>query len=174
MKGTVNFGLWYIKSENFTLMAYSDADWAGCVDDRRSTSGGAFYLGKSLVSWHSKKQESVALSTAEAEFIAATATCTQVLWMKRQIEDLKVQCQSPIIIKCDNQSAINISKNPVQHSRTKHIDIKYHFLKDQVAQNVVKLEFISTNEQVADIFTKPLPKDVFERLRVLLGVVACP
>ena len=174
LKGTVNFGLWYIKSENFTLMAYLDADWAGCVDDRRSTSGGAFYLGKSLVSWHSKKQESVALSTAEAEFIAATATCTQVLWMKRQIEDLKVQCQSPIIIKCDNKSAINISKNPVQHSRTKHIDIKYHFLKDQVTQNVVKLEFIPTNDQVADIFTKPLPKDVFERLRALLGVVGYP
>ena len=92
--------------------------------------------------------------------------------MKRQIEDLKVQCPNPIIIKCDNSSAINISKNPVQHSRTKHIDIRYHFLTDQVAQNMVKLEFIPITNQVADIFTKPLSKDVFERLRTLLGVIA--
>ena len=141
------------------------------MDDRKSTSEGAFYLGQNLVSWHSKKQESVALSTIEPEFIAATATCTQVIWMKRQIEDLRIQCQSPIIIKCDNSSAINISKNPVQHSRTKHIDIRYHFLKDQVAQNEVKLEFIPTADQVADIFIKPLARDVFERLRTLLGVV---
>ena len=91
--------------------------------------------------------------------------------MRRQVEDLEIQCQSPIIIKCDNNSAINISKNPVQHSRTKHIDIKYHFLKDQVAQNEVKLEFIPIADQVADIFTKPLARDVFERVRTLLGVV---
>ena len=141
------------------------------MDDRKSTSGGAFFLGQNLVSWHSKKQESVALSTAEAEFIAATATCTQVMWMRRQVEDLGVQCQSPIIIKVDNSSAINISKNPVQHSRTKHIDIRYHFLKDQVAQNEVKLEFAPTADQIADIFTKPLVRDVFERLRTLLGVI---
>ena len=82
-----------------------------------------------------------------------------------------IKCQCPIIIKCDNSSAINISKNPVQHSRTKHIDIRFHFLKDQVAQNEVKLEFIPTVDQVADIFTKPLARDVFERLRTLLGVV---
>ena len=91
--------------------------------------------------------------------------------MKRYIEDLRIQCQSFIIIKYDNSSAINTSKNPIQHSRTKHIDIRYHFLKDQVAQNVVKLEFISTADQVADIFTKPLARDIFERLRTLLGVV---
>ena len=92
LKGTMNFGLWYVKSENFTLIAYSDADWAGCMDDRKSTSGGAFYPRQNLVSWHSKKQESVALSTAEAEFVATIATCTQVIWMKRQIKDLRIQC----------------------------------------------------------------------------------
>ena len=109
----MDFGLWYAKSKDFTLVAYLDADLVECIDDRKSTSGGAFYLGHSLVSWHSKKQESVVLSTAEVEYIAATATCTPVIWMKRQIEDLGIQCQSPIIIKCDNSSAINISKNPV-------------------------------------------------------------
>ncbi|XP_043710424.1 secreted RxLR effector protein 161-like [Telopea speciosissima] len=142
LQDTTDFGLWYTMSKDF---AYSDADWARCVDDRKSTSGGAFYLGQSLVAWHSKKQESVSLSTAEAEYIAATTTCTQILWMKRQVQDFGMKCDGPISIKCDNSSAISISKNPVQHSRTKHIDIRYHFLKEQVALNEVRLDFFSNN-----------------------------
>ncbi|XP_043694337.1 secreted RxLR effector protein 161-like [Telopea speciosissima] len=164
IRGTMEYGLWYPKTENFSLTAFSDADWAGSIDDRKSTSGGALFLGKSLVAWHSKKQESVSLSTAEAEYIATTASCTQVLWMQRQISDFGLSSDGPVTIMCDNMSAINISKNPVQHSRTKHIDIRYLFLKEKITSNAVRLEFVSTTDKVADIFTKPLPKDNFERL----------
>ncbi|XP_043694174.1 secreted RxLR effector protein 161-like [Telopea speciosissima] len=171
IKGIMEYGLWYPKTENFSLTTFLDADWAGSIDDRKSTSGGAFFLGKSLVAWHSKKQESVSLSTAEAEYIVAAASCTQGLWMQRQISDFGLSSDGPVTIMCDNMSAINIFKNPVQHSRTKHIDIRYHCLKEKVTSNAVRLEFVSTTDQVPDIFTKPLPKDNFERLRDKLGVV---
>src|SRR5579862_2258849 len=174
LKGTMELGLWYPKGKSFTLVAYSDADWAGCIDDRKSTSGGAFYLGERLVAWHIKKQDSVSLSTTEAEYIAAATCYTQVLWMRQMLSDLGVPTMDPTPILCDNTSAIHISKNPVQHSRTKHVAIRYHFLKDKVADGEVKLEYISTTEQVADIFTKPLPKDVFEYLRKKLGVTHSP
>jgi hypothetical protein len=128
LKGTEEFGLWYQKGKYLSLIAYIDADWAGCIDDQRSTSGATFYLGECLVSWLKKKQSSVSLSTAEAEYIAATTCCTQVLWMKQTLTDIQVEYDEPIPIYCDNTSAINISKNPVMHSKMKHIPIKYHFL----------------------------------------------
>ncbi|XP_042490469.1 secreted RxLR effector protein 161-like [Macadamia integrifolia] len=119
----MEYGLWYPKIESFTLTTFSDADWAGSVDDRKSTSGSAFFLRQSLVAWHSKKQESISLSTAEAEYIASAASCTQVIWMQRQVTDFEIHNDESVSIKYDDMSAINISKNPVQHSRTKHIDI---------------------------------------------------
>jgi hypothetical protein len=155
-------------------MAYTDADWAGCIDDRRSTSGATFYLGECLVSWLSKKQSSVSLSTAEAEYIAATTCCTQVLWMKQTLTDIQVEYDEPIPIYCDNTSAISISKNPVMHSKTKHIPIKYHFLREQVAEKNIRVEYVGTKEQVANIFTKPLPREAFEYLRQRLGVISTP
>ena len=129
-------------------------------------------MGKSLVAWLSKKQNSISLSTAKAEYIAAAACCTQVMWMKQTLQDMKVSIDEPISIKCDNTSAISISKNPVLHSKTKHIPIKYHFLREQVAQKLVKLEYVPTKEQTTDIFTKPLAKEPFEYLRDKLGVVS--
>ena len=174
LKGTMDYGLWYPKGNEWTLVAYTDADWAGSVDDRKSTSGAAFYLGGCLVSWMSKKQSSVTLSTAEAEYIAAAACCTQVLWMKQTLQDIQVNYEEPISILCDNTSAINISKNPVMHLKTKHIPIKYHFLREHVIDKHVKLEFVGTKEQVADIFTKPLPRETFEYLRDRLGVIPAP
>ena len=129
------------------MTAYtSDADWASYVDDMKSTSGGAFYLGESLVAWLSKKQTSISLFTTEVEYIAAAACCTQVMWMKQTLQDMKVSIDEPISIKCDNTSAISISKNPVLHSKTKHIPIKYHFLREQVAQKIVKLDYVPTKE----------------------------
>ena len=167
LKGTMNLG-------SFSLKSYSDANWAGCIDDRKSTSGGAFFLGESLVSWISKKQTSISLSTTEVEYIAAAKCCTQVEWMKQTLQDIKVVFEEPTIIYCDNTSAISLSKNLVQHSKAKHVPIKYHHLRDQAANKNIKLEYIPTQEQVADIFTKPLSRDVFEYLRQKLGVILLP
>jgi hypothetical protein len=147
------------------LTAYSYADWANCVDERKSTSGGAFFLGNSLVAWLSKKQGSISLSTTEVEYIGATTCCTQVLWMIQTLADLEVKYTAPIQIHCDNTSAISVSKNSVLHSKTKHIPIKYHFLREQVTNQIVQVHYIPTTEQITDIFTKPLAKTPFEYLR---------
>jgi hypothetical protein len=174
LKETKDFGLWYPKGNELSLVAYTDADWEGSIDDRRSTSGANFYLGECLVSWLKKKQSSISLSTTEAEYIAATTCCTQVLWMKQTLQDIQVEYDEPILILCDNTSAISISKNPVMHSKMKHILIKFHFLWEHVTEKNIKLEYIGTKEKIADIFTKPLPRESFEYLRQKLGVVSSP
>jgi hypothetical protein len=168
---TLSYGIWYSRETNLVVAGYSDADWAGNADDRKSTSGGCFYVGNNLVAWMSKKQASISLSTAEAEYIAAGSCCTQLLWMKTLLGDYGFS-QDTMIINCDNTSAINISKNPVQHSRTKHIDIRHHFLRDLVESEVVSLSFIPTENQLADILTKPLDGSRFESLRKAIGVCA--
>jgi transposase InsO family protein len=170
LKGTMNYGLWYPRNQNFQLSVYSDVDWANCMDERKSTSGGAFFLGDSLVAWLSKKQGSISLSTTEVEYIAAATCCTQVLWMIQTLADLEVKYTAPIPIHCDNTSAISVSKNLVFHSKTKHIPIKYHFLREQVTNTVVSLHYIPSKDQIVDIFTKPLAKSQFEYLRQKLGV----
>eukprot|EP00253_Pinus_taeda_P005296 PITA_05296 len=154
-----------------SLLYLTDADWAGSVDDRKRTSAGAFFMGSRLVSRFSKKQSSIALSTAEAEYVAAASCCTQLLWMMQTFQDFQITCTPPISILCDNTSEINISKNPVMHSKTKHITIKYHFLREQVLEQKVKLEYVTPKEHVADILTKPLPRENFEYLEQKLGVV---
>eukprot|EP00253_Pinus_taeda_P026686 PITA_26686 len=165
-------------SQNFALvmqqefeMSLLDAYWEKSMDERKRTSGGVFSMGSRLVSWFSKKQSSIALSTAEAEYVAVASCCTQLLWMMQTLQDIQITCTPPISILCDNTSAINISKNPVMHSKTKHIPIKYHFLREQVLEQKVKSEYVPSKEQVVDIFTKPLPRETFEYLRQKLGVV---
>jgi hypothetical protein len=142
----MNYGLWYPRNQNFQLLVYSDADWANCVDERKNTSGGAFFLGDSLVAWLSKKQGSIFLSNTEVEYIVAATYCTQVLWMIQTFEDLEVKYTAPIPIHCDNTSAISVSKNPVFHSKTKHIPIKYHFLREQMTNTVVYLRYIPSKD----------------------------
>ena len=173
INGTPNYGLWYSKDSNACLAEYSDTNWAGSVDDRKSTSGGCFYLGNNLVSWMSKKQNSVSLSTAEAEYIAAGSCCTQLLWMKKLLHDYGIP-QETMCVFCDNTSAINLSKNLVQHSKSKHIEIRYHFIRDLVEERVACLEFIHTDNQKADIFTKPLDGPRFDSLRKTIGVGTIP
>jgi len=131
--------------------------------DRKSTSGGCHLLGCSLVSWSSKKQNSVALSTAEAEYIAAGACCAQILYMKQSLLDYGVVLYR-IPLLCDNESVVKIANNPVQHSRTKHIDIHHHFLRDHMARNDITLCGVRSEDQLADIFTKPLDESTFCRL----------
>jgi hypothetical protein len=171
LKGIMTYGLWYPRNQNFQLTGYSDADWANCVDERKSTSGGAFFLGDSLVSWLSKKQGSISLSTTKEGYIAAVTCCTQILWMIQTLADLKVNYTDLITIHCDNTSAISVSKNHVLHSKTKHIPIKYHFLKEKVTNRVVQLNYIPSTEQIADIFTKLLATAPFGYLHQKLGVI---
>ena len=129
LKHTPNVGLWYPKGAKFELVGYSDSDYAGCKVERKSTSGTCQLLGRSLVSWSSKKQNSVALSTAEVEYISAGSCCAQVLWMKATLSDFGIKFKKVPLI-CDNESAIKLTNNPVQHARTKHIDVRHHFIRD--------------------------------------------
>jgi hypothetical protein len=174
LRGTIDLGLWYPRKDSFTLKAYSYVDWAGSVDDRKSTSGGALFLGESLVAWISKKQSSISLSSTEAEYIAATECCTQLECMKQTLQYIKIVFEEHTTIHCDNTSAISLSKNLVQHSKSKHIPIKYHYLRDHAENKNIKLEYVPTQEQVADIFTKPLSRDVFEYIRQKLRVILLP
>ncbi|KAK2457617.1 hypothetical protein QL285_004869 [Trifolium repens] len=169
VNGTSDYGIMYSHGEDSRLTGYCDADWADSADDRKSTSGGCFFLGNNLISWFSKKQNCVALSTAEAEYIAAGSSCSQLLWMKQMLSEYNVE-QDVLTLYCDNISAINISKNPIQHSRTKHIDIRHHFIRDLVEDKVVTLEHVATDNQLTDIFTKALDANKFKTLRGKLGI----
>jgi hypothetical protein len=170
LKHTPSVGLWYPKGATFDLIGYSDSDYAECKIDRKSTSGGCHLLGRSLVSWTSKKQNTVALSTAEVEYIAAGACWTQILYMKQTLLDYGVVLEK-VPLSCDNESAIKIANNPIQHSRTKHIDIRHHFLRDHVAKGDIILEGVRSEDQLAEIFTKPLDKTRFCMLRNELNIL---
>ncbi|GJT64186.1 retrovirus-related pol polyprotein from transposon TNT 1-94 [Tanacetum coccineum] len=169
LRQSYNMGLWYPKDSGFELIAYSDADHAGCKDDCKSTSGGLQFLGEKLVSWSSKKQDCTAMSTAEAEYVSLSACCAQVIWMRTQLLDYGYK-YNRIPMYCDSKSAIAISCNPVQHSKTKHIDIRYHFIKEHVEKGTVELYFVGTEYQLADLFTKALPKERFEYLVHRIGM----
>jgi hypothetical protein len=164
------FGIWYPKGSTFDLIRYSDSDYAECKVDRKSTSGTCQFLGRSLVSWSSKKQTSVALSIVEAEYIAAGQCCAQLLWMRQTLQDFGYNL-SKVPLLCDNESAIRMADNPVEHSRTKHINIWHHFLRDHQQKGDIEVYHISTENQLADIFTKPLDEKTFCRLRSELNVL---
>ncbi|GJV21981.1 retrotransposon protein, putative, ty1-copia subclass [Tanacetum coccineum] len=163
LRGTVNRGLWYPKDSSIALTAYADADHAGCQDTRRSTSGCMQLLGERLVSWSSKRQKSAAISSTKAEYIALSGCCAQVLWMRSQLTDYGLGFNK-IPMYYDNKSAIALCCNNVQHSRSKHIDIRFHFIKEQVENGVVELYFVNTEYQLADIFTKSLDRERIEFL----------
>ncbi|GJT60732.1 retrovirus-related pol polyprotein from transposon TNT 1-94 [Tanacetum coccineum] len=169
LRQSYNIGLWYTRDSRFELIAYSDADHAGCKDDCKSTSGGLQFLGENLVSWSSKKQDCIAMSTAEAKYVSLFACCAQVIWMRTQLLDYGYK-YNRVLMYCDSKSAISISCNPVQHSKTKHIDIRYYFIKEHVEKGTVELYFVRTEYQLADLFTKALPKDRFEYLVHRIGM----
>jgi hypothetical protein len=143
---TPKFGLRYPKGSTFDLIGYSDDDWAGCKIDRKSTSGTCQFLGRSLVSWASKKQNSVALSIVEAEYIAIGHCCAQLLWMRQTLRDYGYKL-SKVPLLCDNESVIRLADNPVEHSRTKHIDIRYHILRDHQQRGDIEIAYVSTKEK---------------------------
>nr|GEX07570.1 ribonuclease H-like domain-containing protein [Tanacetum cinerariifolium] len=169
LRCTINMGLWYLKGSSFGLTTFLIHDHAGCVDTRKSTSRGIQFLGDKLVSWMSKKQDCTAMSSAEAEYVALSARCAQVMWMRTQLQDYGLNYNN-IPLYCDSQSAIAISCNPVQHSRTKHIHTRYHFIKEQVENGIIELYFVRTEYQLADMFTKALPEDRFKYLVRQIGM----
>ncbi|GKB23957.1 hypothetical protein Tco_0863358 [Tanacetum coccineum] len=163
-------GLWYSKDYGFELIAYADVNHAGCNDDCKSTYRGIQFLGDKLVSWSSKKQDCTPMTSAEAEYVSLSACCAQVIWMRTQLPDYGFRFNK-IPIYCDSKSAIAISCNPVQHSRTKHINIRYHFIKEHVEKGTIELYFVETEYQLANLFTKSLPKETFEFLVHKIGHV---
>lgn len=171
LKNTMNYGLMYKQSAEVLLSGFTDADWAGDPSSRRSTSGYCFDLGSAVISWCSKKQATIALSSTEAEYNAATLAAQECVWLTRLIKDISHASMQPVELYCDNMSSIRLASNPVFHARTKHIEVHYHFIREKVLQEEIDLIKVDTNEQLADIFTKALPKAKFEFIREQLGLV---
>ncbi|GJU09908.1 retrovirus-related pol polyprotein from transposon TNT 1-94 [Tanacetum coccineum] len=157
IKGTMYLGLWYPKETSIETIVYTDSDHAGDYVDRKSTSGICTFVGCCLTSWFSKKQTILAISTAEAEYISAEKACQQALWMKQALIDYDIRLDD-VPTMCDNKGTIDLSKNPVQHSRTKHIKIRHHFLRDNVQKGHISIEKFSSVDNIADILTKLLKR----------------
>ena len=155
-------GIWYPVGDGSApvLQGWSDADWGGDPDTRRSTSGYVFSLGHGAISWSSKRQSTVVVSSIEAEYKAACSATCEAMWMRRLLEELGFPQQKKIVVLSENQSCIAIAKNPVFHARTKHIEIQYHFVRENVLDGTISLEYCSTVDNAADIFTKPLPQQL--------------
>uniref|UniRef100_A0A2N9GND3 Integrase catalytic domain-containing protein n=1 Tax=Fagus sylvatica TaxID=28930 RepID=A0A2N9GND3_FAGSY len=172
LKGTLFHGLHFSSQSSLTLQAYFDADWAGDPTDRRSTTGYCFLLGDSLISWRSKKQSVVARSSTEAEYRALADTTAELLWLRWLLQDLGIDCSTAVPIHCDNRSAIQIAHNDVFHERTKHIEIDCHFVRHHLLQGTLQLRSVSSQDQLADIFTKPMPPGRFRDLISKLKLVS--
>ena len=147
-----------------------DSDYAGDIDDRKSTSSYVFLLSSGAVSWLSKKQPIVTMSTTETEFVAAAACACQTIWMRKVLKQLGHEQKGCTTIMCDNISTTKLSRNPIMHGRSKHIDVRFHFLRDLTKDGVVKLIHCGTQEQMADLMTKPLKLEAFQKLRNMMGV----
>lgn len=169
IKKTFNFGISYFNSNPDEMIAYSDADYAGDVDTRKSTSGFVFTLGRSVISWGSEKQKSVSLSTTESEYMAASQAVKELVWLKNIFCEI-LNYDLKIILYMDNQSAIRLIKNPEFHKRSKHIDIRYHFIREKFNENLFELKYINTNDMLADMFTKALPAPKFIDFVEKLGI----
>jgi hypothetical protein len=171
LKGTAKLGLKYSNNRNddsITLTAYCDADWAGDIDDRKSTTGFVIKINDCTVHWGSKRQTTVALSSAEAEYMSISQTAAELKWFISFSTELNLLTNKTAVLFCDNQSAIAISENDKSHNRTKHIDIRHHFVRDLVKSKQIELKWIESNQQQADILTKSLSVKQFESLRLKL------
>ncbi|XP_019184399.1 PREDICTED: uncharacterized protein LOC109179349 [Ipomoea nil] len=174
IKGTLDYGLQLIPSASTAIHAYSDSDWAGCPVDRKSTSGYAVYLGSNLISWLSKKQRIVARSSTEAEYKTLVDVSAEVTWVVSLLQELGLHSGQPATLWCDNLGATYLCANPVFHARTKQVEIDYHFVRYKVASGDFVVNYVSTTDQLDDIFTKPLPSPRFSTLRGKLNVASLP
>ncbi|GJX91769.1 uncharacterized mitochondrial protein-like protein [Tanacetum coccineum] len=168
VKGTISFGLTFSRPHTNTIIGYSDADWARCLDTRRSTYGYSIYLGGNLVSWSAKKQPTVSRSSCESEYRAMANTAAEIVWITHLLQELHALPPDRPTLLCDNKSALFMTQNPVSHKRAKHIDLDYHFIRELVHSGKLYTKFVPTNLQVADIFTKSLPRSQFETFRTML------
>jgi hypothetical protein len=173
LKGTIDIGLYYVPGD-ITLNAYCDSDWAGNPDDRRSTTGYGVFLGHNLISWSSKKQGVVSRSSTEAEYRSMAHTTAELYWLRMVLQDLKITLPTAPSLWCDNIGAIALASNPVFHARTKHIEIDYHFIREKVVNRDIHVKHISTQEQIADVFTKGHSATRFSFLRSNLSVRLLP
>ncbi|KAJ3699566.1 hypothetical protein LUZ61_003271 [Rhynchospora tenuis] len=164
LKGTIHHGLHLQASPNLCINAYTDADWAGCPDERKSTTGYAVYLGCNLISWSSKKQHTVARSSTEAEYRSMAMATAELLWIQSLLGELGVRLNIAPVLWCDNLGATFLAANPVFHARTKHIELDFHFIREQVATKRLNIQFLCSADQIADVLTKPLPSPRFKLL----------
>ena len=171
IQGTLNYGCRYVRGGSGELLGYSDSDHAGDQGDRKSTSGNVFFLGENAISWTSQKQKVVAISSCEAEYVAAAGATCQGLWLSRLLCEMKGEEPTKFKLLIDNKSAIALAKNSVHHDRSKHIDIRYHYIRECVEEGKVEVDYVSTKDQLADILTKPLMAQQFERFRSDLNVL---
>ncbi|XP_071686915.1 uncharacterized mitochondrial protein AtMg00810-like [Rutidosis leptorrhynchoides] len=171
---TLDLGLQLLASSTTSLVAYSDADWAGCPSTRRSTSGYCVFLGDNLLSWSSKRQHTPSRSSAEAEYRGVANAVSETCWLRNLLRELHCPLFSATLVYCDNVSAVYMSGNPVQHQRTKHIEIDIHFVRDLVTKGQVRVLHVPSRYQYADIFTKGLPTSLFDEFRSSLSVRTAP
>ena len=169
LAGTIDYGITFAGSDT-TVIGYGDADFAGDLDTRRSTTGYVFTMNGGAISWQSKRQPTVAASTTEAEYMAAAQATKEALWLRKLLSDLKLD-PGTMVIKCDNQAAIKILKNPILSARSKHIDVIYHFARERVARQEVKFEYIDTEHMIADALTKVVSKSKFEYCCSGMGIL---
>lgn len=157
LQGTKSLSLTYGGDCELKLVGYTDSDWGGDKETRRSTSGYVFTLAGAPISWTSRRQNTVALSSTEAEYIAAAEATKEAVWIARFLEELKISCDVylPVQLYCDNQGAIALSKNPEDHKRTKHIDIRHHYVREKQEDGTIIIHFLLTTEMIADGLTKP-------------------
>lgn len=160
--GTLDYGITYTRGGDSNLVGFCDSDWAGDIDGRRSVTGYCFSLGSGVISWISKKQPTVALSSTEAEYKAACFASCEALWLRRLLGDMGAVQQQTTVLLCDNQSCIAIARNPVFHARTKHIEVQYHFVRELILDGEVEMEYCPTMDNCADIFTKALGSKTLE------------
>ena len=164
----------YTDEFDVELTGYSDSDWVGNLDDRKSTTGYLFSIGSGPISWSNKKQPTISLSSTEAEYKALCSVTCEAIWLRMILEDVGEAQQVPTVISCDNQSTIKLAKNPIYHARTKHIETQHHFVREKLQSKEIDLLYCNTNENVANIFTKPLGKAKFEMCRNKLYIVENP
>ena len=170
VQGTIQFGIHYSVKASPLLVGFTDSDCAGDPDDRKSTAGYVFTLGSGPITWACKKQSAISLSSAEAEYCGVIEASKEVLWLCQILSEFGFQQQHLTTLWCDNQSAIQLCKDLVQHQRSEHIELQMHFIRKLIHDHVFEVQYCSTDDQVTDIFTKALTEAKFTKLRFMLGV----